>query len=230
MLLEIYKRLFDYFGSQKWWPIDWEYHKRNKTDWRFEVIIGAILTQNTRWNNVEKALENLKREIKLDCKEILNLGIEKLSELIKPVGFYRIKAERLLNFCKFLCEKYNCSLDKLGNLNLEELRRELLSIKGIGKETADAILLYAFEKPIFVVDAYTRRIFSRIGLIRGNEEYDEIRGIFEGEIKKEIRDKEKLLEVFKEYHALIDELAKNICKKEPKCKECPLKGVCNVYV
>lgn len=233
MLLEIYKRLLEYFGPQNWWPVDWGYHKRNKTDWRFEVIIGAILTQNTRWKNVEKALENLKKEIILDCRKILNLSVERLSELIRPVGFYRIKAERLMNFCKFLCERYGCNLDKLGSLSLEELREKLLSIKGIGKETADAIILYAFEKPIFVVDVYTRRIFSRIGLVRGNEEYNEIRKMFEREIDRKIKKKEKLLEIFKEYHALIDELAKNICKKEPKCRDCPIKDICgyhNLYI
>jgi len=217
-LLEIYKRLLKYFGPQGWWPVDWEYHKRNKTDWRFEVIIGAILTQNTRWRNVEKALENLKKEVRLDCREILNLGVERLSKIIRPVGFYRIKAERLLNFCKFLCEKYDCNLDKLKSLNLEELREELLSIKGIGKETADSILLYAFGRAVFVVDKYTYRLFTRVGIWTGPFDYEAIRELVEEEIRK--------VEELKEFHALIVEHSKRFCKKQPLCRSCPLRGLC----
>ena len=206
-LMEIYNKLLSYFGTQHWWP----------AETRYEVVIGAVLTQNTSWKNVERALENLKKENLIDEKKILDVDIGKLKELIKPAGFYNIKAERLRNITKYIVDNYGTT-DDLAKTekDIKSLRNELLAIKGIGKETADSILLYALDKPIFVVDAYTRRIFSRFGITDKNMDYDEIRLIFENNILLN-------LNIYKEYHALIVELGKNYCKKKnPLCNECPL--------
>ncbi|WP_292459823.1 endonuclease III domain-containing protein [Methanothermococcus sp.] len=214
-LMDIYNKLLSQFGAQYWWPAETPY----------EVVIGAVLTQNTSWKNVEKALENLKKENLIDEKKILSMDIEKLKELIKPAGFYNIKAERLKNITKYIVDNYGTTnnLAKTEK-DINSLRNELLAIKGIGKETSDSILLYALNKPIFVVDAYTRRIFSRCGIIDKSMDYDEIRLIFENNILLN-------LNVYKEYHALIVELGKNYCKKKnPLCNECPLYCCCKKLV
>ncbi|EHP86596.1 endonuclease III domain-containing protein [Methanotorris formicicus] len=211
-LLKIYHLLLSHFGYQNWWP----------GETRYEVVIGAVLTQNTSWKNVEKAIENLKKENLIDEIKILNTDIEKLKKLIKPAGFYNIKAERLKNITKFIVENYKNTenLAKL-SIKLEDLRKEILNVKGIGKETADSILLYALDREIFVIDAYTRRIFSRLRIIEGGEEYDEIRGIFEKNLPKDLK-------IYKEYHALIVELGKHYCKKKnPVCEKCPLHNLCD---
>ena len=214
-LMNIYNKLLSYFGAQHWWP----------AETRYEVVIGAVLTQNTSWKNVERALENLKKENLVDEKKILDVDIGKLKELIKPAGFYNIKAERLKSITKYIVDNYRTT-DDLAKTekDIKSLRNELLAIKGIGKETADSILLYALDKPIFVVDAYTRRIFSRFGIMNNNMDYDEIRLIFENNILLD-------LNIYKEYHALIVELGKNYCKKRnPLCNECPLHLWCKKII
>jgi endonuclease-3 related protein len=218
-MLEIYNKLLNHFGKQNWWPIDWKYHKKNGTDWRVEVILGAILTQNTRWSNVEKALDNLKKKIKLDVQTLANIDENTLAESIKSVSFYRKKAKRIKNFFNYVLNNYK-TLDNFFNKDLSTLRKELLKLEGIGEETADVILLYAAEKLSFVVDAYTKRVFTRLGILKGDESYREIKELFESKLPRD-------LEVYKEFHALIDELAKRYCKKKnPLCNECPLHELC----
>lgn len=195
-LRNIYNKLLKHFGPQAWWPADSP----------FEVIVGAILTQNTNWRNVEKAIENLKAARALRSSSFLKLSNAKLERLIKPSGFYKQKAKRLKGFVKEYLK------------NPKMTRRELLDIKGIGPETADSILLYAFEEPTFVVDAYTRRIGQRVGLFK-SDDYHEIKDFFEMNLPGD-------LEMYKEYHALLVELAKNCCKVKPACKECPIIELC----
>ncbi|MEW6101666.1 MAG: endonuclease III domain-containing protein [Candidatus Omnitrophota bacterium] len=205
--LSIFKKLHAYFGPQGWWP----------ADSAFEVIIGSILTQNTNWNNVSRAIANLKRDGLLNAERLLRLPRRRLASLIKPAGYYNIKAARIKNFLDFFKSRYTL---RLKNMSLEKtgrLREELLSVNGIGNETADSILLYALEKPVFVVDAYTKRIFSRHKLIRDDASYGQIQKFFMQNLKKDV-------ELFNEYHALIVKLGKEFCcKAKPKCDICPLK-------
>ncbi|MEM5799335.1 MAG: endonuclease III domain-containing protein [Candidatus Aenigmatarchaeota archaeon] len=207
-LQKIYELLLKKIGKQNWWPAE--------TD--FEIIVGAILTQQASWKNVEKAIKNLKENNSLDPKAIYDIKISELQKLIKPSGFYKIKAQRLKNFVNFLYDRFNGDLNKLFSLEKDAIRKELLSVNGIGKETADSIILYSAQKPIFVVDAYTKRIFNRVGLIKEND-YEKIKKIFESNLPKDV-------ELYKEYHALIVELGKNICKVKPKCNECCLNKWC----
>ncbi len=207
-LMNIYKKLLKHFGRQHWWP----------AETRFEVIVGAILTQNTSWKNVEKAILNLKKEKMLNNKKIANVDIRKLESLIQPSGFYKQKSERLKKFCKYLDRNYNSDLNKFFNRNTDEIRNELLSLNGIGNETADSILLYAGEKLKFVVDAYTVRMCERTG-IKNAKKYDELQSFFEKNLPKNIK-------LYKEFHALIVELGKNFCRRKPECDGCPLKDVC----
>ena len=201
MFLKIYDSLLKHFGKQYWWPT----LSRNK---KLEICVGAILTQNTAWKNVEKALRNLINENLLNLEALNKINQKKLESLIKSAGYYRQKAKKIKALIKFLITKKKPS------------RKNLLAIYGVGKETADSILLYAFNKPIFVVDAYTRRIFSRLGMLNENLSYDEIQEIFEANLPRDT-------ELFKEYHALIVELGKNYCKKKsPSCEECPLNSIC----
>jgi endonuclease-3 related protein len=194
-MMKIYQILLKHFGKQNWWPC--------KTGRQFEIIVGAILTQNTNWKNVDKALDNLIGKNKLSRAALKKLSIKELSALIKPAGYYNQKARKLKEFVSY---------------NGEITREALLSIWGVGPETADSILLYAYSRPYFVVDAYTKRVFSRMGLIKTNN-YEEVRKYFESKLPKSIR-------IYKEFHALIVELAKRYCKKEPLCEECPLAGRC----
>lgn len=204
----IYKRLYKHYGPQHWWP----------GDTRLEIIVGAILTQNTSWANVGKAIKNLKdAELLSSPVKLLSLGARRLARLIRPAGYYNIKAERVRNFLKFLGENYGASLKKMSFEKTEELRRQLLQINGIGPETCDSILLYAFKRPVFVVDAYTKRIFSRHGIFGHDLDYDGIQRIFMSAFPSD----EKL---FNEYHALIVRLGKEFCKSRPKCEGCPLHG------
>jgi endonuclease-3 related protein len=206
LLQEIYERLYSFFGPQNWWPADTP----------FEVCVGAILTQNASWKNVKKAIENLKKENLLDPFRIYNLSVEELSQLIKPSGFYNIKARRLKNFVKFLVEKYNGNLENLFSKGLHEAREELLNIKGLGKETVDSILLYAGNLPIFVVDAYTYRILNRHYLVPEETTYDEIQSLFMENLPHDPK-------LFNEFHALLVACGKTFCKKkEPRCSSCPL--------
>jgi len=206
---EIFHRLYEVYGPQHWWP----------GDSPVEIAIGAILTQNTNWMNVEKAIENLKKKDLLDAKKLLSIEDDVLSDLIKPAGYYRIKTARLKNFLRWLVTKGG--FDRLRNKDVTELRNELLKIKGIGKETADSILLYALEKPIFVIDAYTRRILKRMGIIEAeNMEYDEIRNLFESNLPRDVK-------LFNEYHALLVKLGKETClKRNPQCTRCPINDMC----
>lgn len=204
-LYEIYKLLFNAFGPQGWWPA--------RT--RFEIIVGAILTQNTAWPNVEKAIKNLQKAGLLDLHALYRTSSYNLYPLLRPSGYYRIKAKRLKCLVKFLQDKYSGNLNELFREPLEKLRRELLEVNGIGQETADSILLYAGKKPIFVVDAYTRRILGHIGILRHRERYEDIQKLFMENIPKDIK-------IYNEYHALIVRLGKDICRKKPLCGVCPL--------
>ncbi len=207
-LLEVYEILLKTYGKQNWWPVDEEYHRSKGTDPREEIVIGAILTQNTSWRNVEKALENLKREESLSFKAIRSIELSRLEELIKPSGYYRQKAQRLKEVSRVLDP-----IGKIENIGREELMR----IKGIGKETADVILLYAGNRPFFVIDAYTKRIVSRVFGIE--KDYEGLRKWFEKNIPKDV-------EIYKEFHALLDEHAKRYCRSKPVCEGCPLIQIC----
>ena len=220
----IYKTLMKEFGNQNWWPMDQLYHEKNHSDPRFEVIVGAILTQNTAWSNVEKALENLKSKKILDVQKIAESNIKTLQNLVKPSGFFNQKAERVKNLAQYLHQNYNDDLDEFFDNNLHEIRSELLSLKGIGPETADSILLYAGNLPIFVVDAYTKRICERLPLKTSNS-YESIQQYFESHLNRIYPEKD-LSKVYNELHALIVILAKNYCKKKPLCSSCPLQDRC----
>ncbi len=204
----VYKTLLKTYGTQNWWPVDRDYHLREGTDPREEVVIGAVLTQNTAWRNVEKALENLKRERVLSFRAILDMPLERLQELIRPSGYFRQKAQRLKVVAKALTP-----VEKVESIT----REELLRIKGVGKETADVILLYAGNRPSFVIDAYTKRVAKRLWNIEGS--YDELKSWFESLLPRD-------LEVYKEFHALLDEHAKRQCKPKPLCDKCPLGKIC----
>lgn len=207
-ILEAYGKLYDRFGPQHWWP----------GDTAFEVIVGAILTQNTAWTNVEKAIANLKGSGALSSPRAMKrLRRTELAKLIRPAGYYNIKAGRIGNFLDLLEEGYGLDLDRMQRLKTDSLREELISVNGIGPETCDSILLYAFDRPTFVVDAYTRRIFSRHGLFGMDAGYDEIKALFEANLRRRAR-------LFNEYHALIVRIGKDYCRKHPKCGSCPLHG------
>ena len=207
ILLRVYERLYKTFGPQHWWP----------GDTPFEVIVGAILTQNTNWGNVEKAIANLKAEGILAPKGLRDVNHNQLALLIKPSGYFNIKAGRLKHFTDYLFKKHGGSLKKMFSLELKELRRELLEVKGIGPETADSILLYSGGYPIFVVDAYTVRIFQRFHLFPEDVTYHEVQEIFMDSLTEDAG-------MFNEYHALIVTLGKQFCKPKPRCEGCPLKG------
>jgi len=179
----LYNILFEKFGKQNWWPIDKNYHKKTNSDSRFEIITGAILTQNTAWSNVEKALYNLKSTKNLDIKNILKIDIKQLQQLIKPSGFFNQKADRIKNIAIYINKNYQDDLDHFFNKDISKIREELLSLDGIGPETADSIILYAGNKPIFVVDAYTKRLCIRIPL-NSNKSYDEIQKYFQEDLSK----------------------------------------------
>lgn len=206
ILSGIYKKLYNTFGPQAWWP----------GDTAFEIIVGAILTQNTAWVNVEKAIKNLKENNLLSSKALSRTKTSRIARLIKPSGYYNIKAKRLKNFLNFLSTKFNGNLNRLFKTDLLVLRQALLEVKGIGPETADSILLYAANKPIFVIDAYTKRIFSRHGLVNEDAAYDDLQQFFMSNLPKDAR-------LYNEYHALIVKVGKDLCRKRPKCDLCPLK-------
>lgn len=203
--MEIYNTLSQFYGPTGWWP----------GDSPFEIAIGAILTQNTAWTNVEKAIDNLKRGKLLEPHKIIQCDRIQLEQAIRPSGYFRQKVERLIIFCKFLIEKYDGKIENMLHKDTTYLRKELLNIKGIGPETADDILLYACEHLIFVVDAYTRRIFSRHGILDENLKYEEIQNYFHEHLTKDVH-------IYKEYHGLIVWTGKDYCRKEPKCSQCPL--------
>lgn len=208
-LEEIYKRLYAAYGEQHWWPADSP----------FEIMVGAILTQNTAWTNVEKAIHNLKQAQSLNTHSIIEMQDEALAALLRPSGYFNIKTQRLKNFTNwFVAEGRFNGLNKLRDL---ELRERLLGVKGIGPETADDILLYAFDRPVFVIDAYTRRLLKTFNLITGDEPYETLRQYFELSLDSDVV-------LFKEYHALIVRHAKEKCSTENICLHCrvetPLAG------
>jgi len=223
----IYKILYKKFAKQNWWPVDKKYHKKNDSDFRFEIIVGAILTQNTAWGNVEKAIINLKKNNMLNIENIIDADFDYLKETIKPSGFFNQKAKRLLIISNYLRNNFNSNLDKFFNREIKLIRNELLSLNGIGPETADSILLYAGNKPIFVVDAYTKRLCERIPL-KTKFFYDDIQNFFEKDLNKNFKAKD-LVNIYNEFHALIVKLAKDYCKKKPICNNCPLNKNCNFY-
>lgn len=198
-------RMSAHYGPTHWWP----------GDSPFEVAIGAILTQNTAWSNVEKAIQQLKRARLLTPRRMLEAPMETLEAAIRSSGYYRQKAERLRIFCDYLRECYGNSMARMAARPLAALREELLDMKGIGPETADDILLYACDKPIFVVDAYTKRIFHRCGLTPETIPYDALQQLVHASVTPEVP-------VYKEFHGLIVWTGKDFCRKAPRCSGCPL--------
>jgi endonuclease III related protein len=207
LLQELYHRLWETFGPQNWWP----------GDTAFEMAVGAILTQNTNWRNVSRAIAALKGQNLLDPQALHELPEAELAQLIRPAGYYNLKARRLKNFLDFLAGHHGNSMARLAAGDLESLRPALLSIKGVGPETADSILLYALAKPTFVVDAYTFRILSRHGLINEGCTYEELRQLFMEHLPAQVP-------LYKEYHALLVRLGKERCRPQPRCATCPVDG------
>ncbi len=206
-LMSIYRMLFDAFGPQGWWP----------GDSPFEVAVGAILTQNTNWQNVNRAIKNLKDAHCLSPRTLYEIPEGELAILIKPSGYFNIKAVRLKAFVAFIINQYDGSLMNMVAEDTESLRNKLLSVRGIGMETADSILLYALNKPVFVIDAYTKRILSRHGIISEGAGYQECQALFHQQLVHEVP-------LFNEYHALFVKLGKHYCKSKPQCNGCPLQG------
>ncbi len=205
--MEAYRRMLARFGPRHWWPAETP----------FEVMVGAVLTQNTAWTNVEKAIRNIKAAGAFTLEKLNNVPEETLAKWIRPSGYYNLKAKRLKALMRFLADTYGGNLEKMGEMPCSALRNQLLGVYGIGKETADSILLYALGKPIFVVDAYTHRIFSRHQLIAPDAGYDETQHFFMSRLPCDTQ-------LFNEYHALIVETGKTYCKPTPLCETCPLSG------
>lgn len=204
--MTIYRRLLQAFGPQGWWP--------GRTT--FEVAVGAILTQNTNWANAEKAIGNLRSAGALTPRAMAALHHRRLASLIRPSGYYNVKTHRLIAFLRYLGERHGLKMKNLMNTPAGDLRRELLEVRGIGPETADSILLYAAGRPVFVVDAYTRRIFSRHGFVDGKISYHDLQDFFHRRLPRDAA-------LFNEYHALVVRLGKSMCRpKNPSCGECPL--------
>ncbi|GAB4136603.1 endonuclease III domain-containing protein [Thermopirellula anaerolimosa] len=208
-LMEVYRRLFEHFGPQHWWPAETP----------FEVLVGAVLVQNTAWSNVEKVMAILREEGIRDVAALDRLAEEELHELIRPVGYYRIKGRRLKNLLSYVLRRHGGSLDAMFQTPRDQLRRELLEINGIGPETADSILLYAGNLPTFVVDAYTLRIFARHRWVEPDADYHELKSLFEDGLESDAA-------LYNEYHALLVRAGKDYCnKRRPKCQGCPLEGL-----
>lgn len=207
--MNIYARMSERFGPLSWWPAETP----------FEVCIGAILTQNTAWTNVEKAIINLKQARIITPTDLLEVDADQLAQLIRPAGYFNIKSRRLKDFVSWLFHHHQGSLEQMFAGNWRALRSELLVVRGIGPETADAILLYAGNKPSFVVDAYTRRLFHRLGLLPEDCGYDQTRALFMKNLPDDVQ-------LFNEYHALIVEQCKQFCRKRPLCNGCPLFDGC----
>ena len=204
---EIYHKLLEAYGAQNWWPASSP----------FEMMAGAILVQNTRWENVELAINSLAKAEALSPEAILSLSEAELSELIRPAGFYRVKAKRLKAFCEFYQKQQG--LPGMKRWPKTTIRHQLLKTHGIGPETADCILLYTLDHPVFVVDAYTRRMFARIGLLDSSMNYQDVQDYFHNRTPNS-------LPLFQEYHALIVEHSKRYCQSTPKCPKCPLTEFC----
>ena len=209
-LNNIYQRLLAHYGHQHWWPAQEP----------FEMIVGAILTQSAAWVNVEKAIANLKAARALSPAALRRLPQPELARLIRPSGYYNVKAAKLRSFAHWLGEYYNDDLDKLFGGDTDYLRQQLLAIYGVGPETADSIILYAANKPVFVIDAYTRRIISRLGLAPINNSYEAYQALFMHNLPADAN-------LFNEYHALLVCLAKDVCRPHPLCRQCCLSDICN---
>ncbi|MDZ7671358.1 MAG: endonuclease III domain-containing protein [Halanaerobiales bacterium] len=202
----VYEQLFDHYGPQNWWPADSS----------IEVIIGAILTQAVNWSNVEKAISNLKEANLVSLKKLKEVKENRLAELIKPSGYYNMKAKKLKSFVSYIDDNYDLNLNKFTKGKPETIRKKLLDIYGIGPETADSIMLYAFNQPKFVIDTYTKRIISRIGYTSEDVSYDKLKALFEKNLENDSK-------LFNEYHALLVKHAKEHClKSSPLCIKCPL--------
>ena len=212
-LLAIYSRLYDAYGPQEWWP----------GDSPFEIVAGAILTQSAAWTNVEKALANLKAANALSPDGIASLPEAELAQLIRSSGYFNAKARKLKAFVELLSERFAGDLDRMLATPANELRRALLATHGIGPESADSILLYAAGQPVFVIDAYTRRTFLRLGLVPEADNYDGWQRLFMRALRADAT-------LFNEYHALIVRHGKDVCRKRPLCSECPLAAVCPVGI
>jgi endonuclease-3 related protein len=204
---DIYQALFSHHGEQHWWP----------GDSAFEIMVGAVLTQNTSWSNVEKALTNLKDADVLSAEAIARASPKRLANWLRPSGYFNVKARRLQSYCQWLLAEGGET--ELARRDTDTLRQELLSVHGVGPETADDILLYAFGRPVFVIDAYTRRLFSRLGLIEGDERYEVLRQLFETTLTTDTQ-------LFNEYHALIVIHAKEVCRPTAQCDQCCLVSQC----
>lgn len=209
VLMDIFHRLLRHHGPLAWWPAETP----------FEVCVGAILTQNTAWSNVEKAIVNLKRSGLLSAEGLRRAGLPELAELLRPAGYFNVKSRRLKDFVVWLFERHDGSLERMFTRDWRELRPQLLSVRGIGPETCDSILLYAGGKPSFVVDAYTRRLFHRLGLLPEKATYDETRQFFMTRLPSDVA-------LFNEYHALIVQHCKVFCRTRPLCAGCPLSAGC----
>ena len=209
LLEEIYRRLLDHYGPQGWWP----------GETQEEVAIGAILTQNTNWNNVARAIANLKGAGALSLRAVASMETLRLASLIRPAGYFNVKARRLQGFARTLLDRFPGGLPELFSLGLEGAREFLLSIKGIGPETADSILLYAGDLPTFVVDAYTIRVLGRHSIIDDPQDYSQVRELFMDHLPRDVA-------LFNEFHALFVAVGKERCKKgRPRCRGCPLESI-----
>ena len=204
-LLEMFNLLLNHFGPQHWWPAETE----------LEMMVGAVLTQNTAWENVDKAIENLKRKNLLSIESLKSLSITELAGKIRPAGYYNVKAGRLKNLINFILAEYNGDMDSLLREETGELRNGLLSVKGIGPETADSIILYAAKRPVFVVDTYTYRVLTRHGMAGEEATYYDLQDLFLDNLPDDV-------ELFNEFHALIVKVGKNYCRKKAICSGCPL--------
>lgn len=208
-LLRLYETLYTHFGPQHWWP----------GDTPLEIMVGAVLTQNTNWGNVSRAIDNIKQYGLLSLAALDAMPPASLAELIRPSGYYNLKAARLKNLLAFIQQEYQGDLDLFFALDLPVLRENLLAVKGIGPETADSIILYAAQQPIFVVDAYTHRILFRHQLIDDGVDYYEIQELFMDSLPEDVQ-------LYNEYHALLVRLGKDFCKKsKPLCDDCPVKDI-----
>lgn len=211
-MTEVYHRLMNRYGPQHWWPAEVP----------FEVMVGAILTQSVAWSNVEKAIANLKEAKALSPAALRRLPPTELAALVRPCGYYNAKAGKLKSLAQWLGEHYNDDLSRLSANSTETLRQQLLSVHGVGPETADSIILYAAHQPVFVIDAYTRRIISRMGLAPAGNSYPAYQSLFMDNLPSDVR-------LFNEYHALLVCLAKNVCTKRPRCQQCCLGDLCAYY-
>ena len=212
LLLDIYHRLMARYGPQHWWPAEEP----------FEVIVGAILTQSAAWRNVERAIANLKAAEALSPQALRRLGLPEVAALVRSSGYYNAKALKLKSLASWLGKYYDDNLNKLFSDDIDRLRQQLLSIYGIGQETADSIILYAAHKPVFVIDAYTRRIINRIGLAPDSNSYIAYQALFMDNLPGDAG-------LFNEYHALLVCLAKDICRNRPLCQQCCLNSICRFY-